>query len=182
MQLPQHQRHDAGQDGRKGGEAHRAHQPFPDPVLPVDVGLQILRAGDVPGLGVAHPVFVDEQPVDQVQDGQYGEQLPESRPEPPGAVDGIDADQHEGEVEGNAQALEDLTVLPDPLPGDEAVLHASVLHVPMVQEHHGHGSLSDAHGAEEGQQRPQQNAFYDDCDDHASSPHSISVPALAVAN
>lgn len=76
----------------------------------------------------------------------------------------------------------DLPVLPDPLPGDEAVLHASVLHVPMVQEHHGHGSLSDAHGAEEGQQRPQQNAFYDDFDDHASSPHSISVPALAVAN
>lgn len=137
------------------------------------LGLQILRAGDVPGLGAAHPVFVDEQLVDQIQDEQNGEQLPKPRPEPPGAVDAIDTDQHEGEVERDAQALEDLPVLPDPLPGDEAVLHATVLHVPMVQEHHGHGPLSDADGAEKDQQRPQQNAFCDDFTDHVSSPRAL---------
>ena len=49
----QHRRHDR--------HAHGAKQPLDLPVLRRDVGLQILRAGDGPRLGMAHPPVIHQK-------------------------------------------------------------------------------------------------------------------------
>ena len=155
-------RGDAGQDDRHERYSHRAEQPLLALVAGADVGLQVLRAGDDPRIGAPHPVFIDKETVDETHDEQDRRYLPESRQEPSGAVDCINADQHVNDVAGNTGCFENRAASLDSLGRGQSQLHAPFPHFGRVKIHHIHRAFADADDAEQDQQRAQHEPFQDD--------------------
>lgn len=123
------------------------------PVLSVDIGLQILGAGNGPRLGMPHPPFIDQQGVHQPQDQQDHQHLPEALPKSSGTVQTVHAAKQIYQVAGQANCLHLHTVALDALPGDQAAANAALLHIPVVHMHHIHGAFADAERTGRHQQR-----------------------------
>ena len=117
----------------------------------------------------AHPPLVDQKAVHEVQHKEDDEELPEAREKPPGAVDGVDEDQHVGDVDGQAHGLEAQGVFPDLLLCGEAQGDAALLHIRVVEMHHPHGPVPDADGADQHQNDPQANALHQNSQYHSCS-------------
>ena len=162
-----HHRRDRG-DHR---QAHRTEQPLFPLGGGIDVGLQVLRAGDGPGLRVSHPVAVHQEPVDEVHHEQYDQQLPEALPEPPRAVDRVHEHQHVGHVAGDTQRLERRLAAPYLLMGGQPQGHAALLHLRLVQMHHAHRAVADAEGTHQHQQSAQTESLQNN-----SPYHAVSLP------
>ena len=117
---------------------------------------------------MAHPPLIDQKAVHEVQDEEDAEELPEAREEATGAVDGVDEDQHIGDVDGETDGFEAQGVFLDLFLGGEAHGDAALLDIGVVEMDHPHGAVPDADGADQHEDGPQAHALQKNSQQHFS--------------
>lgn len=91
--------------------------------------------------------------------GQYDQQLPKALNEALCAVERIDADQHIGDVAGDADSFENQSISLDFRVCCKSQRYAPLLHLLAVKMHHAHRALADTDGANQNEQNAQPDAF-----------------------
>ena len=88
----------------------------------------------------------------EIHNGQYDQQLPKAMNEALCAVERIDADQHIGDVSGDADSFENQSISLDFRVCCKSQRYAPLLHLRAVKMHHAHRALADTDGANQNEQ------------------------------
>ena len=108
---------------------------------------------------MSYPITVNPKSVYEIHNGQYDQQLPEALNEALCAVERIDADQHIGDVSGDADSFENQSISLDFRVCCKSQRYAPLLHLLAVKMHHAHRALADTDGANQNEQNAQPDAF-----------------------
>ena len=108
---------------------------------------------------MSYPIAVNPKSVYEIHNRQYDQQLPKALNEALCAVHRIDADQHIGNVAGNADGFEQQGVSLDFFVCCKSQRYTPVLNFRAVKMHHAHRALADTDGANQNEQNAQPDAF-----------------------
>ena len=108
---------------------------------------------------MSYPIAVNPKSVYEIHNGQYDQQLPKARKKTPRTVHRIDADQHIGDVTGNADGFENQSVPLYFFVCCKPQLYAPILNFRAVKMHHAHRALADTDGANQNEQNAKSYAF-----------------------
>jgi len=108
---------------------------------------------------MSYPIAVNPKSVYEIHNGQYDQQLPKALNEALCAVERIDADQHIGDVSGDADSFENQSISLDFRVCCKSQRYAPLLHLLAVKMHHAHRALADTDGANQNEQNAKSYAF-----------------------
>ena len=134
--LFQKKRHDPRESGSDESHAQCSCDPFLFLVLCRDIWSEIFRTQNDPVFGMAYSVFINQDTVDQIHNGQDHKTLPETRPKATCSVEHVHADEHVDQIARKAQASKAHTLFPDFFSCRQAKFNNSYLYLQIVKMDH----------------------------------------------